>query len=146
MVLDNDLDVDGTDTLSIHSINTTGTRGNVSNNSGDSITFYPYYGFLTVIQTFSYTVSDGNGPNRLLSETAIVLVTVTPVNDAPVIDVSNYSLQCNIRIRLLSFNVTATDVDGVDVLLYSLSGTAPAGATINELTGQFSWTPTVSHM
>jgi hypothetical protein len=43
---------------------------------------------------------------------------------------------------LLEFDVTATDADlPANSLSYSLGGNVPAGASIDRVTGHFSWTP-----
>src|SRR5262245_22056676 len=63
-VLGNDSDPDATDTLSVQSVDTTGTKGTVTNN-GDSVTYDPNGQFQsladgeTATDSFSYTVSDG---------------------------------------------------------------------------------------
>jgi parallel beta-helix repeat protein/VCBS repeat-containing protein len=76
-VLANDNDPDG-NTLTIISV-TQGAHGNVTLLSGTSLTYRPaanYYG----ADSFTYTISDGNG----LNDTAIVSVTVNNTNDNPV--------------------------------------------------------------
>ena len=45
----------------------------------------------------------------------------------------------------LTFTASATDING-DILLYSLAGSPPSGASINSTTGAFSWTPTASQV
>jgi hypothetical protein len=76
-VLNNDSDEDG-DTLSISGTSTP-LHGTITINSDKTITYKPnlnYYG----LDSFSYTITDGkNG-----FSTAIVNITVTPVNDAPI--------------------------------------------------------------
>ena len=72
----NDIDVDG-DILTIVSL-TQPTHGILSTN-GTMVFYSPslnYFGS----DSFTYTVSDGNGG----SDTAMVALTVTPVNDPPV--------------------------------------------------------------
>ena len=83
----NDTDVDTLDDLEIQSIDTTGTLGQVTiNPDNDSVTYDPNGQFeslaagQTATDTFTYTVSDGNGG----VDTAIVTVTINGVNDAPV--------------------------------------------------------------
>ena len=75
-VLANDADPDG-DSLTITAV-TQGTNGTVAI-SGDSVT-YAHDGSETTGDSFTYTISDGNGG----SDTATVAITVTPVNDPPV--------------------------------------------------------------
>ena len=45
---------------------------------------------------------------------------------------------------LLTFTATATDLDAGQTVTFSLSADAPAGASIDPNTGQFTWTPTES--
>jgi len=69
-VLRNDIDADG-DTLSVDSVNTTGTNGTALNN-GNNITYTPHTNF-TGTDTFTYVASDGNGGT---SNNATVTITV----------------------------------------------------------------------
>jgi len=85
------------------------------------------------IYTFTVRVSDG-----MASAQETITVTVNEVNSAPVLaPIGNKTVD---EEMLLTFIATATDSDSV-VLTYSLVG-APAGATINAATGEFTWTPT----
>jgi hypothetical protein len=62
---------------------------------------------------------------------------VPPPNTAPVLDpIGNKSVNEG---SLLTFTATASDADG-DPLTFSLDG-APSGASIDPITGVFSWTP-----
>lgn len=82
---------------------------------------------------FSVEVGDG-----ALSAVAQVSVTVTPVNDAPVVQVASLSLDEDTRLEAA---VVAKDVDG-DPLVYRLS-TAPAHgvAAVEVGTGTLTYTP-----
>jgi len=87
----------------------------------------------TFDDTFGYTIDDGNGG----TDSATVTITVTGVNDAPVLDpVGNKTVD---ELTELSFTATASDVES-DMLTFSLSGTVPAGAGITA-GGDFTWTP-----
>jgi len=77
-VLNNDSDVDG-HTLTVDTVNVSGTQGTVINNGAD-VTFTANLNF-DGVTTFSYKATDGNGG---LSNTGIVSVTVTD-DIAPVI-------------------------------------------------------------
>jgi uncharacterized protein (UPF0179 family) len=71
------------------------------------------------------------------SQTATLSVTVTPVNDAPVLTaMSNKSIDEG---STLTFTANATDVDR-DSLSFSLGSGAPDGASITSA-GVFTWTP-----
>ena len=89
---------------------------------------------------FSVTVrvTDDGTPN--LEDFETINITVREVNQAPVLAAIG-----NKRInegRLLTFTASATDADlPANNLSFSLDSGAPAGATIDPSTGQFSWTP-----
>ncbi len=83
-VLANDSDADLSDVLSVDSLNTTGTLGSVTNN-GTDVTYDPNGAFEslavgeTATDTFSYTITDGQGG----FDTATVTVTIHGQNDIP---------------------------------------------------------------
>ena len=83
-VLANDTDAEGAVTLT--SIDTTGTSGTVTNNNDGTLTYDPNGAFEDLENgedtddTFTYTVTDGNGA----TDTATVTIDVNGVNDAPV--------------------------------------------------------------
>lgn len=84
--------------------------------------------------TFGYSLSDG----ELASDPATVTLRVRPVNDPPSLSaIPDLSVQAG---EPVSFNARAADPDSGDSLTYALAG-APAGAAIDALTGQFTWTP-----
>jgi hypothetical protein len=74
-VLDNDSDIEG-DSLTISGV-IDGPNGSVVNN-GTNVTYIPNPDW-SGVDTFMYTISDGNGG----SASAFVTVTVNPVNDDP---------------------------------------------------------------
>jgi VCBS repeat-containing protein len=78
-VLNNDFDTDG-DMLTVDSV-TQGTNGSVINN-GINVTYTPHVGF-TGTDTFTYTISDGNG----CTDTASVTVTVAVIETFATINV-----------------------------------------------------------
>ncbi|MEK7633717.1 MAG: Ig-like domain-containing protein [Patescibacteria group bacterium] len=83
--------------------------------------------------SFTFKVNDG----VLDSDTATVSITITAVNDPPVLDpISNKTVDEQTN---LTFTAHATDPD--NTVSYSLTN-APTGATINSSTGVFSFTPT----
>jgi hypothetical protein len=103
-VLANDEDVDG-DTLEITAV-TQGANGTVAF-TATGVTYTPnpdYFG----PDSFSYTISDGNGG----FDTATVNVTVTPVNDDPV--AMDDSATVNEDSTNNAIDVLANDDDGVD--------------------------------
>ncbi len=87
----NDIDVDG-DTLTVTAV-TQGANGSVAiTNGGADVSYTPNANFFGS-DSFTYTVSDGNGG----SDTATVNITVTNVNDAPV-------LTSSVAMSLISVN------------------------------------------
>ena len=88
--------------------------------------------------TFGVVVIDDGQP--ALADAETVTITVAEVNEAPVLDrVGDRTVDEQTE---LSFMATATDSDmPVNGLTFSLSG-APAGASIDPVSGAFTWTPT----
>ncbi len=91
------------------------------------------------VYTFTVKVCDDTDPTPLCDEQEITL-TVTEVNLPPVLAaIGDKTIEA---LQTLSFTSTATDPDmPVQTLTFSLVG-APTGASINPLTGAFTWTPT----
>ena len=93
---------------------------------------------VTTVDTFGYTITDG-----VASSTSIVSITVTGVNDIPVlVNPGNQSL--NER-SPISFSLSATDVDRVgdqpEPLTFSVISGGQAGMFLDPTSGAFSWTP-----
>ncbi|HEY3282683.1 MAG TPA: Ig-like domain-containing protein, partial [Armatimonadota bacterium] len=84
--------------------------------------------------SFTFTVSDG----KLTSTPATVSITVTPVNDPPVLTVP--TAQTVDEGKPLSFTVSATDPDAGDTVTLSATG-LPKGASFTPGSGAFAWTP-----
>ncbi len=99
-----------------------------------NLTYVPatnYFG----TDAFTFKVNDGT----VDSGTATVSITVTSVNDAPVLGaVTDRTITEG---TALSITNTVTDVDSTG-FTYSLGTNAPSGMTINTSTGVISWTPT----
>ena len=81
---------------------------------------------------FSFSVTDTGG----LSDDGVVSLTVNPVNDAP--ELASIADAAVLEGETVSFSASATDVDVGDGLTYSIQS-GPAGASIDPLTGMFSW-------
>ena len=82
-------------------------------------------------------VTDNGSPQ--FSATNTVLIDVREATTAPVL--ATIGSKTNSEGSLIMFTATATDADlPAQILTYSLSN-APAGASINPITGVFSWTP-----
>jgi hypothetical protein len=127
-VLANDTDADG-DTLTIDSF-TQPAHGTVALVAG-KLRYSPAANFHGP-DSFTYRASDG----ALLSGSATVSVTVTPVNDAPV---ASDSSEATAEDTPLSSSASATDVDG-DTLTFTLVGPGPAGLVFNA-NGTYTYTP-----
>ena len=90
------------------------------------------------IHSVTFTASDGTD-----SDSETILITVNEVNTAPTL--SGVPTEATIpELVLYTFTATASDPDLVagvpNTRTFSLLG-APEGATINPITGEFSWTP-----
>jgi uncharacterized repeat protein (TIGR03803 family) len=87
--------------------------------------------------SFTFVVSMG----CVSSAPATVTITVSNVNDAPVLAaIGSKSIA---KGKALTFTAAATDPDAGQTKTFSLV-TPPAGATIGATTGAFSWTPTAT--
>ncbi len=82
----------------------------------------------------NFTATDGE-----LSDFAVVTVIVSDTNAPP--ELSSIGSKSVEEAHKLEFNLIATDVDG-DVLAYSAQN-LPENSVLDELTGVFSWTPSV---
>ena len=134
-VLENDSDANSSDTLEIIAVNTDGISGEAKTTDGQTIVYTPPANF-NGDETFSYTVKDSHNDTA----EAQVVVTVTPVNDAPVA-------------RADSINVIEDDEDGVEAMLraddaenddleFGIVREASKGDVSLDITsGEFTYTP-----
>ncbi|WP_027998000.1 cadherin-like domain-containing protein [Sinorhizobium arboris] len=124
----NDTDVDG-DPLTIGAINgqpiasggsVAVESGTVTLNANGTLTFTPSANFVGT-PSFTYTVNDGAGG----TDTAVVLLTVNPVNDAPVANddtastVENTPVSGNVLHNLAGRD---TDIDGDTLVVAAVNG------------------------
>ena len=127
-------DADG-DTLSYSATDI--PAGVALNNSTGVFSWTPVYS-QAGSYSVTFTVSDGNGGSAF----GAVMITVTNVNQAPVLDsIGSKTVTIN---YVLTFTLTATDADG-DTLTYSATN-LPSGASLNASTGVFSWSPVDSQI
>lgn len=143
-VLVGDSDVEG-DALSVSSV-TDGDHGTVVDNGDGTVTYTPdadYAGF----DSFTYTVCDDHATTPASSagcDTATVTVTVTAVNDAPVVTAGPAA--STVEGTPVSISATFTDVDGAEGETYTASiawgdGSTSAGTvTGNSVTGTHTYT------
>jgi DNA/RNA endonuclease G (NUC1) len=127
----NDTDVEG-DTLAVTAVGTP-SHGTATLVAGNGVRYTPAANY-NGPDSFTYTVSDGNGGTA----TGTVNMSVAAANDAPVLSGVPASANVN-ELAAYTFTAQAGDVDG-DGLTFSLVG-APAGAGISQA-GVFNWTPT----
>ncbi len=136
-VLSNDTDVDG-DTLTVSRIVNGPANGSVVLNANGTITYTPANGY-SGNDSFTYEVSDGNGG----FDTAIVNITVTPVNDAPTANNDSFSVDENTPLTITSGQLLSndTDPDGDTLSITTVDGTSANGGTISFVGGVLTYTP-----
>jgi len=135
-VLPDDSDVDG-DSLTVTSA-TDPDHGSTTVNADGTVSYTPdadYFG----LDSFTYTVGDGNGG----SDTATVTVTVSPVNDAPVADdeTATTAEDSAVTIDVLAGD---TDVDGDSLDVDSFTDPAH-GSVVENGDGTLSYTPDANY-
>lgn len=106
-VLGNDSDPNG-DPLSIVAV-TQGANGTVTINPNGTITYSPNENF-NGDDTFAYTLSDGVGG----SDTATVSVSVTPVNDVPLVTAGTGEINQSTIVLVTPALLSAVDVETTD--------------------------------
>ncbi len=122
-------------------INTTQTLGNVLNNSDGTFTYNPVRAFErlgdgdTATDRFAYTVSDGLAE----SAPAVVTITISGANDAPVANAVNASAVEDGDAVVVPLN--ASDVDNGDTLTYAIESQPDEGAVTINNDGTFLFDP-----
>jgi VCBS repeat-containing protein len=136
-VLGNDTDPNG-DTLTVTSV-TQGANGSVTNN-GTSVSYTPNANFFGA-DSFTYTVSDGNGN----FDSATVTVNVANVNDPPVANNDNYSMNQDTTLTVMpAAGVLAndTDIDNASLSATYVAGNGPFHGSLGlNADGSFTYTP-----
>lgn len=131
-VLTNDTDVDG-DQLSIESTSIA-EHGEVTLQDDGSVVYTPEPNFFGA-DSFSYTVADGNGG----LDDAVVSISVTAVNDAPVATDDSASARKNKSVTITVLE-NDSDVDGDPLQVASM--TQPARGTVELASdGRITYTP-----
>ena len=144
-VLANDFD-DDNDVLTATNLDTAGTLGLVTLNPDGSFSYDPngQFDYLApgeyATDTFTYTAHDGTGDSNV----ATVTITITGLNDAPVITSDGGGVAATISVNentAAVTTVTATDMDlPAQPLSYSISGGVDAARfTLNPGTGALSF-------
>jgi VCBS repeat-containing protein len=103
-VLTNDTDVDGDSLTAV--LDTNVTTGTLNLNNNGSFTYTPPANWFGVT-TFSYHANDGQAN----SNTAVVTLTVTAVNDAPVANDDGYSVMEDATLNIAPSGVLTNDTD-----------------------------------
>jgi ELWxxDGT repeat protein/VCBS repeat-containing protein len=131
-VLANDTDVDG-DTLTAVLVSGP-ANGVLTLNADGSFTYTPNANF-NGTDSFTYHANDGSAD----SPVATVSLTITAVNDAPVVDGATFSLDENRADGTVVGTVTATDPDANQTLTFSItSGNINGAFQIDGTTGVIS--------
>ena len=135
----NDTDADG-DTLTIQSF-TQPANGAIVDHGNGTYTYTPDANF-NGTDTFSYTISDGNGGTA----TADVDITVNAVEDAPVANDDNYSVNEDGTLNVIVPGVLGndTDHDGDALTIDSFTNPANGSLTLNA-DGSFTYTPNADY-
>ena len=139
-VLVNDSDIDG-DVVSVESVDDE-SIGAASVDETGLITYDPAGAFdslapgETAEDTFEYTTTDGG-----LTDTALVTVTVTGVNDAPIADDDEYEIDVLGPITLGNALDNDSDIDNGDfVTVTALDLTGTTGSVLSNGDGTFEYT------
>ncbi len=117
----NDTDIEG-DPLQVVIV-TQGGNGSVINNNNGTLTYVPFANY-SGIDTFTYTITDGNGG----ISTASVMVTIVPVNDAPIAVDDFASTPEGTRVTII---VLANDLDVDGDVINVTSVTQPPEGQVN---------------
>lgn len=118
-----DSDADN-DTLTIISTGPASNGGSITVNGNKTALIYtPVLNVSDVIETFSYTISDGNGNTG----TAIVSAAITPVNDIPVAMDDSFTIaeDTGTTLNVLADNGNGADSDVEDINLTIISVGSP---------------------
>ena len=137
-VLANDTDPDSGDTLSIASVGATDNGGTavINNNQIDYTPATNFFG----TETFTYTISDGNGG----ADSASVTITVNGSNDAPTANDDSDTVVEDSGATQIDVLANDTDPDSSDILSISSVGATDSGGTAVENSGQIDYTPSAN--
>lgn len=140
-LLANDSDVEG-DALSVTAVSATAeTHGDVTL-SGGQITYTPAANFVGQAR-FQYTVRDANGA----SSQALVSVTVTAVNDAPVAVNDQFDATEDQALQVTVAQLLSNDFDvdsGDTISIVAVNATADTRGTVGLSSGNVTFTPTAN--
>jgi len=132
-VLGNDTDADA-DTLTVSGV-TQGVHGSVTNN-GSSVSYTPNANFFGT-DSFTYTVSDGNGG----TDSATVTMTVNNVQDAPDAVDDSTTIAEDSGANAIDVRVNDSDIDGDTVTVTAVTQGTHGSVTITGGGTGVSYTP-----
>ncbi|SFO78012.1 VCBS repeat-containing protein, partial [Chitinophaga sp. YR627] len=140
-VLSNDTDVDG-DPLTV-SLVTTPASGTVTLNPNGRLIYTPAQDFNGVV-SFIYRACDNGTPQ--LCDTALVTITVRPVNDTPVVVNDAYTLNEDTPLNIAAPGLLAndSDVDGNTLTASIVTNPAHGTVTVNA-DGSFMYMPAADY-
>jgi VCBS repeat-containing protein len=140
-LLANDVDIDG-DRLSVGLVDRP-LRGTVVASANGSFSYVPALNF-SGTDSFSYRVSDGDGRD---SNTVIVTIAVSPVNDAPTATADTYAVSQDRALSVAAPGVLINDrdVDANPLLAVLVTGPVNGQLTLNA-DGSFTYTPNVGYV
>ncbi|MBG6142444.1 VCBS repeat-containing protein [Labrenzia sp. EL_142] len=139
VIAGNFTDADTSDTHTF-TVDTTATVGSVTNNNDGTFSYDPGSHFQnlaageTTVDTFTYTVDDGNGG----TSTQTVTVTINGQNDAPVAQAVSAATDEDTPIAIAA---NFTDADTSDTHTFTVDTTGTAGNVTNNNDGTFSYNP-----
>lgn len=136
-VLSNDTDP-GPESLTVSSLDTAGTIGQVIDLGDGTFTYDPNAQFESLApgqsanDTFNYIVTDG-----VASRVATVTIVIAGANDAPIAADQNVAIDENAALNALVATAAATDVDAGDSVSWSIvSGNTNGAFSINSASGE----------
>ena len=137
-VLSNDTDSDGTIDITSVLISTTPSNGSVTVSSSGIVTYIPNQDF-SGSDSFTYTVRDDNGAT---SNTAIVNITISPINDLPVALDDSSDTEENSAITIVVLENDYDIDDGIDQASLSIIISPQHGVlSIDNSSGTIIYTP-----
>ena len=137
-LLANDSDVESTPTIT-----STGNvvGGTLATDANGDFVFTPTPNFFGAA-SFEYTITDGDGA----TDTAVVAITVTSVQDAPVAvdDAATTNEDTPLAIAAATLLANDSDVDGDTLTITSVGNAAGGSVTLDANTGEITFTPTAN--
>ena len=135
-ILSNDFDPDISDVLMIDDIDASSILGSVTDNQDGTLLYTPAFGF-SGSETFTYTISDGNGG----SDTASITVVVKDPNENPVAVDDNDATLRDVE-RTTPVIANDTDSDGtIDPTSVAIVSQPTNGSVTNNFNGTVTYTP-----